>query len=201
MSPPGRAILATKPLPTGSEICTNTIGQFLLFAASPSVWTGHDQHHIRLQGDQFFCKAAHPLQIAASPNQLPCDNSGRLPTELRNVARNAVMRAWPSGSASAKRRHQYADQPPSSGLCARAASCRRSNSRTTEKRDEIAPLHVPPGRTTPFATKSYQLTPTGTEADILRCGSHAPPCTSHMSASCAKSGHSCDTFSTSPTDV
>ena len=76
--PPGRARLATKPAPTGSMVCANTIGTVRVACSNGGTAvrrTGQD--HIRRESDQFDCISAKALGIASHPNECRCAGCGR----------------------------------------------------------------------------------------------------------------------------
>ena len=64
--PPGRAMLWTKPAPTGSGAFTNTIGHYAACRSSPNRRTAYGQDHVRRERAQLRRIAANAVDIAAN---------------------------------------------------------------------------------------------------------------------------------------
>ena len=66
--PPGRARLSTKPAPTGSVTCTNTIGTVRVACSNgPTVAAASGQDDVRRERDQFRRVFANVVGIARAP--------------------------------------------------------------------------------------------------------------------------------------
>ena len=142
--PPGRARLSTKPAPTGSATCTNTIGTVRVACSNgPSDAGAGGQDDVRRERDQFGRMFAHDRRLALAPANNRSAGCGRRssPSCLHALCRKSSYGLCASGSLAcdAERRATPTRRTRS---CARAASGQnRSAAAPPSSRDELAPLH------------------------------------------------------------
>jgi hypothetical protein len=120
--PPGRAKLATNPAPTGSATCANTMGTLRVSRCNTAT-EGVAPAKIT-SGFSFTSSAAYARARSGSPaNQRYsiCNSRPSVQPSLASPSRSAPVRAWPSGSRSARFISTPMRRLPS-GCCARAAT-------------------------------------------------------------------------------
>ena len=140
--PPGRARLSTKPAPTGSGTTANTIGTVRVACSNgPTV----ELPAARMTSGASATNSAACLRMSAAlprpsgidPHVAPIGPAQLLqPLQERRDAGLIFRIVRGCG-------HKHADAPHPLGLL-RARRERPRRRRAAEKRDELAPLHVPP---------------------------------------------------------
>ena len=144
--PPGRARLSTKPAPTGSGTCTNTIGTVRVACCNgPTVGAAMARMTSGASATNSAAYLANALVHRPPPSG--CRSRTLRPSVQPNCCspcRNAAMRACALRIVRG-RVHEHADAPhPLALLRARRQRPRR---RAAEQRDELAPPHgLPSGR-------------------------------------------------------
>ena len=157
--PPGRARLATKPAPIGSETVTNTIGIVRLSRCNAAVTGGRMcEDHVGLQGDQLLREHLNLIGAAGRKAIVDADIAALRPSE--------PFEPLPESREPRLRFRIVLGEGPSARRCAasarpaarapRAATPRR---RAAEQRDELAPspsLVISPRRRRPAARRHGQ---------------------------------------------
>src|SRR5436190_5705181 len=80
--PLGRAIVATKPLPTGSPTSTNTIGMVSVSCCKCRHQIGARHDYVRCHGDEFFSESPRLVGVGTSPTSVDLDIAAFRPTEF-----------------------------------------------------------------------------------------------------------------------
>ena len=137
--PPGRARLSTKPAPTGSGTCANTIGTLRVACsngASGRAATGQDD--VRRERDQFRRISANVVGIARAPAivdpHVAADRSSPFLQPLQERPEAGLRFRIVRGQV-----HEHADAPHPLGLL-RPRRERPRRRRAAEQRDELAAL-------------------------------------------------------------
>src|SRR6516162_10236083 len=136
--PPGRARLATKPAPTGSTTCANTIGTVRV-ACSKGVAAGMPlaKNNVRCERDQFRRLFAKALGIAPAPAEVDTHVTADRPTRfLQPLQERRETRL--SFRVVRGEVHEHANAARALPLL-RARRQRERNRRSAEQRDELAP--------------------------------------------------------------
>ena len=163
--PPGRARLSTKPAPTGSGTCANTIGTVRVACSNGArVASPTGQDDIRRERDQFRRVSTGSVGIARPPAivdpHVAADGPAQFlqPLQERSDAglRFRIVR---------DQVREHADATHPLGLL-RARRERPRSRRAAEERDELAPFHR---RMSP-ALQTERLAHLGGLGDLLRCG-------------------------------
>src|SRR5262245_41790110 len=141
MLPPGRARLATNPLPTGSETTTKTMGRVLASRATAAV-TGvacaTDQFGSCV--DELFRQPLHTVHIGGREAVVDPDVAALDPSQLLEAAFECIQERG-CLPVILGRAHEHADVPHPLALRARHANSRRCRRRAADERYELAPPH------------------------------------------------------------
>ena len=144
--PPGRARLATRPLPTGSIVVTNTIGTVRLACCkSPTIELAVPT---MTSGANATNSAAYRRKRSVSPAPQRVSTCTLAPTSQPNCCNpcaNAAIQVCPNEFVGG-RGHQYANAAHAMGLL-RAYRERPRHCRATKRGNEFSPFDVDPHRT------------------------------------------------------
>src|SRR3954451_14401824 len=136
--PPGRARLSTKPAPTGSGVCTNTMATVRLGRLQgPHDGTAGGDDHVRRERDQLRSVFVDVFGIASAPTGVNPHVAAVYPPQL--------LQALPEGGDAGQRfdivrsqTREHADAPHALALL-RTRRARPRNCLAAEERDELPP--------------------------------------------------------------
>src|SRR5215831_17772604 len=140
--PPGRAKLSTKPAPTGSGVCVNTIGTLRVACSNGGTTAPPAARMTSGQRDQFRRIFAKAVGIAGPPARVNLQVAALGPAQLLQALqerRDAGLTLW-----IVRHGHEHADPPHSLALLS-ACGERPRRRRAAEQRYELASSHVEHG--------------------------------------------------------
>jgi hypothetical protein len=109
-------MLATKPLPTGSIVVTNTIGTVRLTCSkSPGDRVGCGEHDVGSQRDQFRSVFPKALGVSSTPASVDPHVAADFPTQLLQSLQESRITRLPQRILG-REIHEHADPPHSRGL-------------------------------------------------------------------------------------